>query len=389
MNVAVSIDARTALLFSPCRLAGLDLRSRIVMAPMTRCMAEDGVPGPATASYYARRAAADVGLIMSEGIGVDHPAALGEGTFGERNMPVLQGAAAIAGWRAVTDAVHAAGGLIFAQLWHQGPLRRPGSGPQPRAVSCRPDGRWGPLDGSTSAPPDYLEAVRPPTVAMTDNDIADVIAAFGRSAAHAQTAGFDGIALHGAHGYLIDSFLWPETNSRVDAWGRTLAARTRFAVAVIEAVRAAAPALPVAFRYSQWKLQDYDARLVDTPDMLAALLAPLVDAGVDLFDVSTRVFHRPAFAGSPLSLAGWTRRLTGVPAIAVGGVGLSRELKDSLMAVVPAEDNVARAVAAIERGEFDLLGVGRALLADPDWARKLRQGAPLPAFSPAAFATLI
>lgn len=373
-------------LFQPFRLGTMILPNRIVMAPMTRCSAVEGVPGEGVDHYYRRRAEHDVGLIISEGIGIDHAAALGTGTLGETNLPVLHGEQAIARWRVIVEQVHAAGGRIFAQLWHQGPLRMPGTGPHPDVPSCRPSGLWGPMSGSSSALPDYLDAVRLQTPPMTENEIADVIAGYARSAANARAAGFDGIAIHGAHGYLIDSFLWCETNVRKGAWGGSQDKRCRFAVEVIRAIRKAANGLPIAFRFSQWKLQDYGAQLVETPAGLETLLTPLVEAGVDLFDASTRQFHLPAFAGSGRTLAGWAKHVTAVPTMAVGGVGLSQELKDSFSGDVLATDNATLAARAIERGEFDLIGVGRALLADPQWVRKLRAGASLPSFTSDMFA---
>ncbi|KAB0494841.1 12-oxophytodienoate reductase [Pseudomonas vancouverensis] len=367
-------------LFTPFKLGSLMLANRIVMAPMTRCSAVDGVPGEGVANYYRSRAQNGVGLIISEGIGVDHAASLGTGTLGETNLPVLHGDRPLARWKDIVDQVHGAGGRFFAQLWHQGPLRMPGTGPYPEAISCRPSGCWGPLSGNNSANGHYLAAVRSETPAMTESAIADVIAAYGRTAANARAAGFDGLAIHGAHGYLIDSFFWKVTNARKDAWGGSLRARTRFACEVIKEVKRAGAGLPVVFRFSQWKLQDFDARLVETPAELEALLLPLADAGVDVFDASTRLFHLPAFGESDRTLAGWARHLTGLPVMAVGGVGLDRELKESLVGDVLATHNAQVAARAIERGEFDLIGVGRALLADPDWVGKLRSGAVLPDF---------
>ncbi|MGH8379368.1 12-oxophytodienoate reductase [Pseudomonas sp.] len=372
-------------LFSPFKLGPVMLPNRIVMAPMTRCTATEGVPGEGVANYYRRRAENGVGLIISEGIGVDHAAALGTGTLGETNLPVLHGARAFTRWKEIVDQVHAGGGRIFAQLWHQGPVRMPGTGPHPDALSCRPSGRWGPLCGNTSASAQYLAAVRVQTPPMTESDIADVIAAYGRTAANARSAGFDGLAIHGAHGYLIDSFFWAATNARNDAWGGSLRARTRFACEVIKEVRRVGGGLPIAFRFSQWKLQNYEARLVDSPTSLEALLCPLAEAGVDLFDASTRQFHLPAFTGSVRTLAGWAKHLTGIATMAVGGVGFSHELKESFAGDVLAADNAKVAAQAIECGEFDLIGIGRALLADPAWVGKLRTGALLPNFRTSMF----
>jgi 2,4-dienoyl-CoA reductase-like NADH-dependent reductase (Old Yellow Enzyme family) len=298
-------------LLTPFTLRNATLRNRIVMSPMTRTASPDGIPGANVAAYYRKRAENEVGLIITEGVGVDHPAALGSGSMNEANVPVLHGDA-VAAWRQVVDAVHEAGGAIMPQLWHMGPIRRANTGPHPDALSMRPSGLWGPT-GKAMLPPEYLSAMAEPSAPMTDNDIADIIAAYGRSAANARRAGFDGIALHGAHGYLIDSFLWPGTNHRTDAWGGPPERRARFGAEVVKSVRAAiGPDLPIVFRFSQWKLQDYDAAIAQTPDELAAILTPLGEAGVDLFDASTRIFTKPAFPGSDLGLAGWAKKLTAV-----------------------------------------------------------------------------
>lgn len=239
------------------------------------------------------------------------------------------------------------------------------------------------------APPDYLELVKAPTTPLSDSEIGDIIAAFGRSAANAKSVGFDGIALHGAHGYLIDSFLWRHTNLRTDRWGGDTVARSRFAAELVRTVRAeTSPDFPIIFRFSQWKLQDFEARNAETPEELEAMLAPIVEAGVDIFDTSTRVFSHPAFAGSDMGLAGWTKRVTGKPTIAVGGVGLDRDLQSSFVQPTKMTDNLALVADAMARGEFDLIGVGRALLMDPEWVRKMRDGREPNPFDAGAYATL-
>jgi 2,4-dienoyl-CoA reductase-like NADH-dependent reductase (Old Yellow Enzyme family) len=377
-------------LLTPFNLCGLTLRNRIVMSPMTRGFSPGGVPGQNVADYYARRAQRRVGLIITEGIGVDHPAALGAGSMNEDNVPVLHGDGPLAGWKRVVDSVHAAGGSIFPQLWHMGPIRQANSGPSPAAQSCRPSGIWGPKDGFAAMPPAYLQAMMPLTRAMHDAEIADVIAGFGRSAANAKALGFDGIAVHGAHGYLIDSFFWRETNQRADRWGGDIGARARFGAEIIRAVRRAiGPDLPIMLRFSQWKLQDYGGRLVSTPAELESMLEILADAGVDIFDASTRRYQEPAFADSPLTLAGWTKKLSGKPCMAVGGVGLQKDLQGSFENGSDAFDNLADVRSRIASGEFDLVAVGRSILGDPDWVIKVERREPLQRFNLQAFATLV
>jgi 2,4-dienoyl-CoA reductase-like NADH-dependent reductase (Old Yellow Enzyme family) len=365
-------------LFQPLRIRNLTVPNRIVMAPMTRSFSPGGIPGEDVATYYRRRAEGETGLIITEGVGVEHSAALGEAGLGETDLPHLYGEAALAGWGRVVQQVHAAGGFIFPQLWHQGVMRIAGTGPHPQAPSCRPSGIWGPVGRLTSLDPAQLGPQMAPTAPMSESDIADVISAYGRSAGYAKQLGFDGIAIHGAHGYLIDTFLWEECNLRDDSWGGDVTRRSRFAAEVVKAIRAAVGAeLPIVFRFSQWKQQDFRARLAATPQQLEAVLGPISDAGVDVFDASVRYFNRPEFEGSPLNLAGWAKRLTGKLSMAVGGIGLNKGVYDSK------RDGVSQAVHDFQplmdrfnRDEFDLVEVGRSLLNDSQWTRKLRRGEP-------------
>jgi 2,4-dienoyl-CoA reductase-like NADH-dependent reductase (Old Yellow Enzyme family) len=341
-------------LFRPLEINGLTIPNRIVMAPMTRRFSPDGVPNAAVADYYRRRAEGGVGLIFTEGTTIDRPAASNHAA-----IPNFHAPASLAGWAQVVSAVHAAGGLIAPQLWHQGNAREAASGPYPQAPSEGPSAQ-----GSAQG--------------MRDADVADTIEAFATAAAAAQRIGFDAVELHGAHGYLIDQFLWANANTRTDRYGGDAVERTRFAVEVVRAVRrAVGPRFPLSFRFSQWKVQDYKARLAETPAALERLLQPLADAGVDVFHASTRRFWEPEFEGSSLNLAGWTRKLTGRAAISVGSVGLEgadfmEQLRgDSSGASVGSLDELLRRMDA---DEFDLIAVGRALLSDPQWPAKVRQG---------------
>lgn len=354
MTSTASDSAEGHALFAPAEVAGLALQSRIVMAPMSRYFCPDGVPGRASAEYYARRAAGGVGLIISEGTYVPHPSAAsyaGVPWFDERALP---------GWAGVLVAVHAAGARMFPQLWHTGSFRSRGMAPDPDLPGLGPSENTNAFTGHPDA-----------TRAMTTAEIDAVVAAYARAARDARELGFDGVEIHGGHGYLIDEFLWDRTNRRADRYGGPLRSRTRFATEVVAAIRdAAGPGFPISFRYSLWKQQDYHARLVDSPGELADLLGPLVEAGVTLLHCSTRRLEDPGFPETgPRSLAGWTRSVTGVPVIAVGGVGLDRPGLGSAGAVPPTP-----AFERFDRGEFDLLAVGRALIAEPDWTRLRRDG---------------
>ncbi|MEV2192615.1 NADH:flavin oxidoreductase [Streptomyces phaeochromogenes] len=357
MTVAPSASRAAEVLSRPVALNGLTVPNRIAMAPMTRYFSPGGVPGEDVASYYARRAAAGVGLIVTEGTYVGH-----ESAGQSDDIPRFHGAEQLAGWAKVAEAVHAAGGRIVPQLWHIGSVRRAGEPPFADAPSVSPSGI-------------HTEGAKVTGKAMTRQDLDDVIQAFAEAAAAAERIGFDGVELHGAHGYLIDQFLWAGTNRRTDAYGGDLVARTQFAAEIVAAVRAAvSPTFPVIFRFSQWKQQAYAARLAETPEELEALLAPLVAAGVDAFHASTRRYWRPEFDGSDLNLAGWTKKLTGKPVITVGSVGLDGDfLKGFQSEGVPAR-GIDDLLDRLESDEFDMVAVGRALLQDPQWAAKVLDG---------------
>lgn len=347
------------LLFKPFESEKLSLKNRIVMAPMTRNFSPNTVPGDDVAAYYRRRAENDVGLIITEGTTVDHVAA-----NGYEGVPAFHGEA-LAGWGNVVSEVHQAGGKIVPQLWHVGTVRKPGTGPNPDVPGMGPSG--------------ITSAGKRRAHEMTTEDIDAAIAAFAQAAADAEKLGFDGVELHGAHGYLIDQFFWEVTNERSDRFGGTLEKRSQFALDIIKAVRANVSAsFPVILRFSQWKQQDYTARLAQNPDELAKILVSLSDAGVDIFHASTRRFWEPEFENSAMNLAGWTKEITGKPTITVGSVGLNTDfieaglspLGDGKTSVRGFDDLLQR----LDKGEFDLVAVGRALLQDPEWARKIKEG---------------
>lgn len=372
-------------LYQPAKIGSLTIPNRFVMSPMTRGFSPDGIPGDDVAGYYRRRAEGQVGLIITEGVGVDHPAAIGNSGLGDSNQPVLHGEAAINGWRNVVAEVHAAGGLIAPQLWHQGPLRINGTGLHPDALSCRPSPSGGKANSASPFPPEVMEKLLAPTEAMSEADIADTIAAFARSAANAKAVGFDAIAIHGAHGYLIDAFIWQGSNQRTDQWGGSLDNRLRFGVEVLKAIRAAIGAeLPIIYRFSQWKQSDFSAKIAETPAELEKILGAFADAGVDCFDASARRYQLPAFeADDPtLSLAGWAQKLTGKPCMAVGGIGLQTDIYESFGAGGSAvSDNIQDVAKRIEQGEFDFACMGRAMISESAWPKKFRNGEQINPFN--------
>jgi 2,4-dienoyl-CoA reductase-like NADH-dependent reductase (Old Yellow Enzyme family) len=340
---------------------------------MTRSFSPGGVPTPQVADYYARRAAGEVGLIVSEGTVVNRPS-----SSNDPNIPHFHGEEALEGWRAVIDKVHAAGGVMAPQLWHMGVVAPAVSGWLPPV----------PFEG----PSGYVAPGKIGGVAMTEHDIAETIRAFAQAAADAKALGFDAVEVHGAHGYLIDQFFWHPTNQRTDGYGgQTLPERTRFAAELIRAVReAVGPSFPIGLRLSQWKLQDYTAKLAETPHEMESWLAPLVEAGVDIFHCSQRRFWEPEFAGSDLNFAGWAKRLTGKATVTVGSIGLSGDFLAAFRGESSTPSSLDELLRRFDRGDFDLVAVGRALLSDAGWVRKNHEGrtSELVGFSKQALATL-
>lgn len=337
----------TDSLFSPFSIKSLTVKNRIVMSAMTRGFAAGGVPGKDVAAYYRARAEGGVGLIVTEAVAVDREAA-----SEAPGIPVLHDPKAQDGWSAVVAGVHGAGGRIAAQLHHAGALRDPVKMNAPEISNDEPD-------------------------TMSEGDILDTIAAFATAARTAKRLGFDAVEVHGANGNLIDQFLWKGRNTRSDRWGGSVLARTSFATEILRAIRAEVGAdFPVLFRISQFKQGAFDAKIAETSEELRLILSALAEAGADAFHGSQRRFWEPAFEGSPLNLAGWAKRLSGKPAITVGSVGLNGpDITDLLTGkganAGPAGLDELR--DSIDRGEFDLVAVGRALLTDPGWANKVRE----------------
>lgn len=344
-------------LFRPFAYKGLKLPNRVVMAPMTRSFSPGGVPTKEVAQYYRRRAEGEVGLIVSEGTGVGRGASLND-----PNVPRFHGEKELAAWKVVIDEVHAAGGVMAPQLWHVGAARNPAS-------------EWkapGPIDSPSGLSSPGKKFTDP----MSDEAVADTIAAFATAAADAKRLGFDAIELHGAHGYLIDQFFWEGTNERSDKFGgKEIVARANFAAEILKACRAAVgPDYPIIIRLSQWKQQDFTARLAHTPQEMEAWLQPLADAGADIFHCSQRRFWEPEFEGSDLNFAGWAKKLTGQPTISVGSVGLSGEFVAAFGGEASEPASLDGLIERMEKDEFDLIAVGRALIVDPDWVVKVREG---------------
>ena len=343
-------------LFEPVSLGSLSLQNRVVMAPMTRSRAvELNTPNALMAEYYAQRSGA--GLIVTEGTS---PSPNG---LGYARIPGLYNAQQVAGWRLVTDAAHARGAKIFVQLMHTGRVAHVGNLPAGAEVV-----------GPTSAVLEgnmYVDALGPvphsAPRAMTDGDVRSAVAEYAQSARLAVEAGFDGVELHGANGYLIEQFLNANVNTRDDAWGGSAEARNRFA---LEAARAAAEAIGparVGIRLSPYGVYNgtgpYDGVDAQYAD-LARALGGLGLAYLHLVDHSS--MGAPSL---PEGLKPLLRKAFGGTFIASGGFDRDR------------------AEAVLTAGEADLVAFGRPWLANPDLIARMKAGAALNAPDFATFYT--
>ena len=265
------------------------------------------------------------------------------------------------------------------QIWHMGIMDNHHSGWLPSSPFEGPSGlnRPGFNNGKT----------------MTAQDIEDTIIAYGKAAADAKRLGFDSVEIHGAHGYLIDQFFWEGTNLRNDGYGgSSLAERSRFGVEVIKEVRRqVGEDFAVIIRLSQWKPSAYNYQLAKTPQEMEQWLNPLAEAGVDIFHCSQRRFWEPEFEGSDLNFAGWTKKLSGKATITVGSVGLSGEFLAAFAGESSEPSSLEELLRRMDRGDFDLVAVGRPLLSDPFWVKKIKEGRTqeLKGFNKSALAELI
>lgn len=340
-------------LFSPTAIGRMRLRNRVAMAPMTRRFAgADRVPTDAMREYYARRARHGVGLIITEGTVTDATSAPPKRKPDAPGfVPGIYSNEQVEGWKRVTGDVHEAGGAIAIQLWHTGRF----GGERAVAPSA-----WRSEDGEYDAR------------AMTEDDLARTMEDFAASAANARSAGFDAVEIHGAHGYLLHSFLDPQINTRTDEFGGSFENRMRYPLGILRAVRdGAGEGFPIIVRFSQWSVEDYGRTIFADAGEVSTFAMALKAAGADALHPSTRDATAPAFDGSDETLAAITKRATGLPTIAVGRVTTSQTFGNSK----PLEStDPSPAIELIERGDADVLAVGRALIANADWCEKVRDG---------------
>lgn len=337
-------------LFKPLQAGALALPNRILMAPLTRCRADaEHVPGPLMAEHYAQRASA--GLIIAEATMAM------EGNSAFWMEPGIYSEAQVAGWKQVTDAVHAAGGQIALQIWHGGRACHPllNGGRQPVAPSALA------IEGDEVHTPEGKKPYVTPR-ALNDDELPGIVAGFGRAAANAKAAGFDAVEVHGANGYLLDEFLRDGANKRTGSYGGPLENRARLMLEVLDAVCGEFGSDRVGLRISP--LNSYNSMIDSDPVGLVRWLGKRLNDyrlaylhvmrsdffGVQKGDVLTPV--REAYNG-----------------VLVANMGYSGE----------------EAAAAIESGALDAVAFGTAFLANPDLPRRLREGKPLNAPDPATF----
>ncbi|MFD5027085.1 alkene reductase [Streptomyces sp. NPDC058373] len=331
----------TARDFEHLDLSGTKLPHRIAMAPMTRSRSgAAGVPTALMAEYYAQRASA--ALIVSEGV---QPSAVGQGY---PDTPGLHSADQVAGWRAVTDAVHGAGGRIFAQLMHAGRIGHP---------SLLPEGEVNVAPSAVAAAGQVYTAEGPKDFVtpreLTADEIRATLADYVTAARNAVAAGFDGVELHGANGYLIHQFLAPGSNHRDDGWGGSVEGRVRFAAEVTEAVAAEIGAARTALRVSPGNAFNSIVEPEPEPEY-TALVERIAPLGLAYLHIAEDVPARRALTvrlrerfGGPVMLNPATEGPTGLDALAL-----------------------------VEEGTADLVSFGQLFLANPDLPARLRAGGP-------------
>jgi len=342
------------MLFEPYKLKNLNLRNRVVMAPMTRNQSPEGIPTSEVVAYYSRRAKAEVGLIITEGIEVSH-----EASSAYPNVPRLDTKEAREGWKRVVNGIKENGGSVIAQLWHCGGFRKLGMQPNPE------------VPGHTAS--GLVKPGKKVAHEMTLEDIKQTINAYASDAKYCEEIGFDGVEIHGAHGYLIDNFFWEGTNIRDDSYGGSIEKRSQFVSEIIQAVRSnISQEFILGLRFSQWKQHDFEAKLAHTTDDLKKVLLSPVESGLDYLHSSMRRFWESEFEGSEENLAYWTKKISNIPTIGVGSVGLDSDFIDMTAPSKPA--SIDKAIDDISKEKYDLLAVGRALLSDHEWVLKMKDG---------------
>jgi len=335
------------MLFSPLRLGAATLAHRVVMAPLTRMRAgPSGVPGPMNALYYGQRASRG-GLLIAEATPINPQG------HGHPDVPGIHTREQVDGWRLVTEAVHAKGGLIYLQLWHTG--RTSHSSHQPDGGA--PFGPSAIAGNATGMTRDWKSVPYETPRAMTAMEIAGTVAAYAQGARNAIAAGFDGVEIHGANGYLLEQFLNPASNQRTDQYGGSAENRNRFVLEVAEAVASAIGKEKTAIRLSPFGTHGEMVSDENTEEQFTALAEGLQKIGI----VYIHVVDHSAL---------------GAPAVP-DSVKKAISTSYTGTIIISGGYDAARAEADLEAGKGELVAFGRPFISNPDLVERLRTGAEL------------
>ena len=334
------------ILFSEYDMDGLSLRNRVVMAPMTRNFSPNGVPKDYAPTYYARRAKGGVGLIITEGVEVSHHAA-----SGYPNCPNLESDDAKRMWEKVVNEVHKNNSSIFCQLWHVGGIRKPGMPPNPEVPGFTPSG--------------YVRPGKKVAHEMSHEEIQELINIYSEDTKACEELGFDGVEIHGAHGYLIDQFFWDQINHRDDEYGGTIKNRSRFASEILQAAKSnTSENFKVGIRISQTKVNNFDYQWPGQNKDAEAIFSALKEIGPTYIHISTHKGLEEIWE-SGRNLADWAKTIWEGPTIACGGL-----------------DDPIRAEELLTQGQADFIAIAKGALADPHWPKKIASGAIPDPFNP-------
>jgi 2,4-dienoyl-CoA reductase-like NADH-dependent reductase (Old Yellow Enzyme family) len=343
-------------LLSEIRIGSMKIKNRIGVAPMTRTSAsEHGEATETMLNYYQSFAKGGFGFLITEGAYPDE-----RYSQGYLNQSGIANKTHVSAWKKVTDAVHGAGSKIIAQLMHAGAQVQGNTyTTQPLAPSnIRAKGEQLPMYGGEG----LYDVPKP----MTKEDIQHVIQGFAEAAKRAKDAGFDGVEIHGANGYLLDEFLTDYMNQRTDEYGGYTENRVRILVEVAHAVRQTVGAdFVVGIRISQGKVSDYHHKWAGAEKDAEIIFSSLSKAGLDYIHVTEYDATGPAFAGSDLTLAALAKKYGTLPVIANGNL-----------------ENPDKAEQLLARGEADLITLGKGALANHDWPERIGKGQSLREFNP-------
>ncbi|MFI9846359.1 tRNA-dihydrouridine synthase [Nonomuraea sp. NPDC051941] len=340
----------------PDRIGELHLANRLAVSPMTRVSAAaDGTPTAEMADYYAAFARGGFSLVMTEGTYTDT-----RYSQSYANQPGIVTDGHEAAWRDVVSHVHDAGAPMVLQLMHAGALSQ---GNRYRDDTAAPSA----VPPRGQKMPEYGGYGSWPTPrAMSQDDIDQVVHGFVTSAVRARRAGFDGVEVHGANGYLVDQFLTDYTNRRGDRYGGTVANRVRLAAEIVSAIRAeVGPRFCVGIRLSQGKVNDFTHRWAGGSREAEIIFAALAEAGASYLHIASegRDWVETATLDGQVTITGLARKVTGLPVLANGGM-----------------HDLARAAMVLQDGHADVLTLGRGALANPDFPQRLAQGLPMAGF---------